>query len=527
MTELTGTWALVRFVVRRDRVRILVWVAAIVVLVVSTAASTKGLFPTQADLDEAAAASEDNAAAIAFNGPAVALDTIGGQVAFQVGTFGLIVVGLMSLFTVGRLTRAEEESGRADLVRSMAVGRHAPTAAALVVAAGMSVVVGIMVGLGLLSQDLPAGGSLVLGASFTAMGLVFAAIALVAAQVTENTRVVSGISGAVLGAAFVLRAAGDVGDGTLSWLSPIGWSQKTRPYAGDLWWPLLVSLVATAGLAVVAGVLTARRDVGAGLVPPRPGPPVAGAGLAHPLGLAVRLQRGSLVAWAAGVLLVGVSYGSVANDVEDFVGDNEALADMIAQSGGASLTDSFLATTQLMLALIGAGFAVQAALRLRSEEGGLRAEPLLATPVSRWRWAASHLVVAWVGAVIVLVMGGLGSGVTYAIVADDAGGAPRLVGAALAYAPAVWLLVAVVVLLFGLLPRGALLAWSALALCFVVALLGEVFDFPTWVSDASPFQHIPQMPVADLDLAPLAVLTALAAALTWVGLTGFRQRDVG
>jgi ABC-2 type transport system permease protein len=359
------------------------------------------------------------------------------------------------------------------------------------------------------------------------MGLVFAAIALVAAQVTENTRVVSGISGAVLGAAFVLRAAGDVGDGTLSWLSPIGWSQKTRPYAGDLWWPLLVSLVATAGLAVVAGVLTARRDVGAGLVPPRPGPPVAGAGLAHPLGLAVRLQRGSLVAWAAGVLLVGVSYGSVANDVEDFLGDNEALADMIAQSGGASLTDSFLATTQLMLALIGAGFAVQAALRLRSEEGGLRAEPLLATPVSRWRWAASHLVVAWVGAVIVLVMGGLGSGVTYAIVADDAGGAPRLVGAALAYAPAVWLLVAVVVLLFGLLPRGALLAWSALALCFVVAMLGEVFDFPAWVSDASPFQHVPQMPVADLDLAPLAVLTALAAALTWVGLAGFRQRDVG
>ena len=126
--------------------RILVWVLAIVALVVVTASSTKGLYPTQADLDQAAAASEGNPAALAFNGPAQALDTLGGQVAFQVGAVGLTVVALMSVLMITRLTRGEEDSGRLELIRSLPVGRHAPLAAALVVVAAMSVVIGALVG---------------------------------------------------------------------------------------------------------------------------------------------------------------------------------------------------------------------------------------------------------------------------------------------------------------------------------------------------------------------------------------------
>ena len=56
-------------------------------------------------------------------GPARALNTIGGQVTWQATAFGAIVAGLMSMFLVGRHTRAEEESGRDELVRAAAVGR--------------------------------------------------------------------------------------------------------------------------------------------------------------------------------------------------------------------------------------------------------------------------------------------------------------------------------------------------------------------------------------------------------------------
>jgi ABC-2 type transport system permease protein len=524
--ELTGTWTLTRFVLRRDRVRIAVWIVAIAVLVLSTAASVKGLFPTQADLDEAAESVHGNAAAIVFNGPDQALDTMGGQVAFQIGAFGLVVMALMAVFMVGRETRAEEESGRLDLVRAMSVGRHAPTAAALIVAVGMSVTVGVLVTLSTLAQDLPTEGALVFGASFLATGLVFSGVALVAAQVTENTRVVYGLSGVVLGASFVLRAAGDVGDGTLSWFSPIGWAQKTRPWAGDEWWPLLLPLAATAGLVALAGFLATRRDVGGGLVPPRPGPPAGAPALGTPLGLALRLQRGTLIAWTAGLAVTGIAYGSVANDVEDFVGDNDTLKDIIARSGG-SLVDSYLATSMLMLALMGSGFAISSVLRLRSEETALHAEPLLATPVPRSRWVASHLAMALAGSALVLGVTGLSVGLTYGIAAGDLGQAPRLLGAALAYLPAVGLLVGLALVLFAFVPRGTVAAWGVLGGCFVVGLLGDVLDLPSWVEDLSPFEHVPQVPAADLDVVPLVVLTLIAVGLIAAGLAGFRRRDVG
>jgi ABC-2 type transport system permease protein len=331
----------------------------------------------------------------------------------------------------------------------------------------------------------------------------------------------------VLGAAFVLRAIGDIGDGTVSWFSPIGWVQKTRPFAGERWWPLLVPAVFAVAAVAVAHALSDRRDLGAGLVPPRPGPPRAARGLGRPLGLALRLQRGSLIGWSCGVFLTGLAYGWVADDVEDFVADNEALQDLITGYGGASLTDSYLSQSLLVVALLGAGYTVQSVLRLRGEESGLRAEPVLAAPVSRGRWVASHLTVALAGSVVMLIAAGLGTGLAYGITSGDMGQVPRLIGAALAYAPALWLLAGLAIMLFGVVPRGAVAAWAALIACFVIGLLGQALDLPGWARDISPFEHVPHLPAADLSLAAPALLAALAAALTAVGLAGFRRRDVG
>src|SRR5699024_3848670 len=153
-----------------------------------------------------------------------------------------------------------------------------------------------------------------------------------------------------------------------SWLSPIGLAQKSRPYAGERWWALGLLLLLAAGAAVVAARLAGHRDFGAGLVAPRAGPPRAAPGLGSPLGLAVRLQRGTVGWWSFAVLLTGAAYGSLADSIEDFIDDNEALEEMIARAGGGTITDAYLATSFLVLALIAGGFALQATLRLRSEE---------------------------------------------------------------------------------------------------------------------------------------------------------------
>ena len=400
MTALHGTGPLVRLIIGRDRIRLLAWMAGILLLVITTAASTKGIYATQADLDEAALASRDNPAALAFNGPDQALDTIGGQVAFQVGAFGLVMVGLMSVLLVGRLTRGEEDSGRLELVRAMPVGRHAPLAAGLTVVAGAQIALGILVALSLVQQDLPTAGSLVFGASFAAFGLTFVGVTAVTAQVTENPRVASGIAGGVLGASFAIRAAGDIGDGTLSWFSPMGWAQKARPYAGERWWPLLLCLLLAAGLTWLATALAAHRDFGAGMVAPRPGPASAAPWLGSPLGLAIRLHRGAILWWAGSVLALGLVYGSLADSIDEFVGDNQALEDILAAAGQASLTDSYLATSLLIMALVAAGPALQIVLRLRTEETAQRTEAVLATPTSRWAWASSHLAAALAGSAL-------------------------------------------------------------------------------------------------------------------------------
>ena len=527
MTSLTGTLALTRFILRRDRIRILVWIVAIVALAALTTVGIEGVFPTQAALDQTAAATEHNAAAIAFNGAAQGLNTVGGQVAFQFGAMGMVAVALMSIFMLGRLTRGEEEAGRLEVVRSLPVGIHANTLAAAITVAAMNLTVGVLIAAVLIAQGLPAAGSVVLGVSFILVGLVFGGVALLVAQVTESTRVVYGTAGAVLGASFVLRAVGDNGDGTISWFSPIGVAQKARPFADERWWPFLLLVAVTVLLVAAAAALAVRRDLGAGLIAPRPGPPAAAPSLGHPLGLAFRLQRGSLLGWGAGVLVIGIAYGWIGPTVDAFIGQNKALAELLAGTGGGSLTDLYFASSFRLMALLATGFAIGSALRVRSEETSMRADLVLATPVSRWRFAASHLAVAWAGSVILLAVAGLATGLTYGLAGGGMQSVPRLFVAALVYAPAMWIMVGLAIALDGLVPRWVGVSWAILAACVVVGFLGAVLGLPSWLQDLSPFERVPQLPAASMTLLPLVVMSAVAAGLTLIGLTGLRRRDIG
>src|SRR5262249_13866267 len=82
--------------------------------------------------------------------------------------------------------------------------------------------------------------------------------------------------------------------------------------------------------------------------------------------------------------------------------------------------------------------AIQSALRIRSEETAGRAEPVLATPVSRVQYAFSHLTIAFGGTFAVMVLLGLTFGVSDAAVTGDAGAIGQAVGAALLFRPGGW-----------------------------------------------------------------------------------------
>jgi len=522
---MTGTLVLLRVFVRRDRWMYLWWSLGIGVLYVSQAWSVDGLYATQAELDRAAAGMEGNAALVAMAGPARALNTIGGQVTWQAAAFGAILAGLMSMFLVGRHTRAEEESGRDELLRASPVGRYAPATAATLNALLANVVVGGVLTAMLAAYGLATADSLGLGVGLTLSGWFFTGVALVAAQLTTSTRAAYGLTGAVIGLAYALRAFGDVSAEALSWVSPIGWYQAMHAFSGLRWWPALLLLAGTvAGLGAAYAVFD-RRDFGSGVLPARPGPARAGRSLGTGAGLAWRLQRTSVAGWAAGLMFFGLSFGTMGDDVGDLVGDSETSRDVVLQ-GSTDVVDGFYATLMLMLALMVAAFAISSALRPRAEEDAGRLEGLLGTALPRSTWLAGHVAVTVVGTVVTLALSGLGLGVSYALVTGDGGAVLGLSLPVLSFLPAVLVLSGLARLLHGLVPRAAALAWSGLLLASVVLLFGELLQIPQWVQDLSPFEYLALVPVEDFRWVPFLALTGVAAALSAAGQAAFRHRDV-
>jgi ABC-2 type transport system permease protein len=376
------------------------------------------------------------------------------------------------------------------------------------------------------ATGLPATGSVLFGLGVAGVGVAFIGITALAVQIVDHGRGVYGAVVAVLGAAWALRAVGDVGDGSWAWLSPIGWGQRTYPYVDDRWWPLLLPVglfvVTTAG----AVALLDRRDLGAGLLVSRPGRPRASWALRSTWGLAWRLHRGSLVAWSAGLLLLGVAYGSFGESMEEFVAGNPEIAEFLP-GGAESIVDSYFAVTLSFQAVLAAAYGVAAVLRARGEETSGRVEPLLATPTSRWTWLGGHVGMALIGSALLVVLAGLGNGLAYGAAIEQWGQVARLAAYSLIYVPAVWVVIGVATMAVGLVPNVAgAVAWAALALVAVVAFFGESFDLPGWALDVSPLHWTPQVPLEDLAGAPMVVLTLISCGLVAAGLAGVRRRDL-
>ena len=531
MSALVGTRHLVRLALRRDRIVLPPWIIVLGVIPSATAGLYDQLYPDQASRAGLTHTMGSNPSLSLLYGPAFDLSTPGGFIVWRYGSLIALVVGLVCVFTVTRHTRQEEDTGRQELLSSAVTGRYAALTAALITAGLTATATGLVSAIAMIGVGLPATGSILFGLGIMLAGWAFSAVAAVAAQLAEYSRTANGIASAVVGATFLLRAIGDAATdlGWLSWLSPIGWAAQLRPFAGERWWVLLLLLAATAVAASAAYRLLPRRDVGMGILPARPGPPVAAPGLSSPFGLAWRLHRGLLIGWLAGFAVMGALFGSMAAGIGDVVGDSAQAKEMFQRLGGASaMVDAFMAAITSVFGMIAAMYAVQATLRMRTEETAVRLEPLLATRVGRLRWVGSHLVFSLLGSALLLVVAGVATGLLHGLrVSDVSGQVPAVLGAAVAQIPAVWVVAGIAVLVFGVGPKYAVAAWSVASLSLALALYGPVLQLPQIVVDFSPFTHVPKLPSAAFTATPLLWLTAIALVALAGGLTRFRRRDIG
>lgn len=520
MSTLAGTGTLLRLALRRDRVTTPVWLAVNALMVLSMPNTLRGLYGTAAERADLARQVGTNASYRALIGP-LHDTSLGALTAWRVGVYAGLLAAVTGLLVVVRHTRDEEETGRAELLVSGAVGRRASLTAALLAAGVVNAVLALLITAGLAKQGVA--GALALGLGLGAVGMVFATTAAVAAQLTESARLARGLTAAVLGAAFVLRAAGDSartdGSSPWTWLSPLGWLENLRPFAAERWWVLLLFATAAVAQGALAYGLAGRRDLGMSFLPSRPGPATGRLGSAA--ALARRLQRGAVLGWSLGFLLAGVVFGGLARGAADLVGNNGNTREVVERMGGHNgLTDAFLAAMAGILGLVATLYVVASVLRLHGEETSGRAEPLLAAPVSRLRWAAGHLTAAFGGSALIMLLAGLGLAVGY-------GGRPGAVLAAcLVQLPAVWVIGGMTVLLYGVAPRLAPAAWGVAAAVLLVGWVGPALNVPQAVLDLSPFGHLPKLPGGHLGGPPLLTLLALATASTASGLAALRRRDL-
>ncbi|WP_309081468.1 polyketide antibiotic transporter [Zhihengliuella sp.] len=534
-TTFVGTGRLVRSMLQEDRMRLLVWAlllsgfAAYAALVLPRVFGADGLQARAAVMAEPAGAM--------MAGPGYGLDdyTIGALMANEMLGLLAVAVAIMSLLLVVRHTRGDEEAGRTELLRAAPLGRHAQLAAALTVLLVANAVVGTLLSAALLAAGLGAADSWAFGAAVAAVGLVFGGIAATTAQLSSHARAASGMAGAVLGAAYVLRAVGDAqerGGSALSWASPIGWAQQMRLFVDLRWWPLLLLVALAVAGAALGYALEARRDVGAGLLPDRRGRVRATAAGRTLVGLTLRLERGRITWWAVGLFVFGALTGSIAGPMAETMAsqpqllavlgvdptDEEAMANLVSEAMGAFLK---------FFAMAVAVYGLAATHRLRSDEAGGRAELALAAAVPRARWAGAPLLVHLGASLLLLVVAGagLGLGASSEIGAAAVG---EFALAALAYGPLLACWVAAAMLLYGL-GWSSVPLWALLIVVFVVGMYGPLFELPQAVLDVEPFGMIDALALAgpgDGDATPLAVGAGTAVVLAVAGLALFRRRDL-
>jgi ABC-2 type transport system permease protein len=514
------------FICRREKLSSPIWLLGIVCLAVLCASAYPGLVPDEASL-AATMTMMDTPAMIAMMGNVYGLDAPTQAIAMaqECLVWFLLAIAIMNIFLVNRHTRVDEELGRQEMLIALPVGRMTGSISALAFAFALNVLIAVLIAVGVIAYSIDGttvAGAFTYGGVIGATGFLFAALTLLAAQILSTSRGAAGIGMAALGLSYILRASGDVSDNALSLISPIGLGLKVEAFYTDDFLPIATLLAEGVVLAVGALALNAVRDHGTGIIAARKGKSHASRFLRSPFGLAWRLTRNSVIWWAVALFVVGCMYGSVASDIEDFAADNEMVSQFLEAAGGGTMTEQYIAMLFSVIGILCAVPCASSVLRLRSEESRGRLEQIFARPVKRSSMFCGFVIISFAESAVMLFAAAVG-------MVSVSGGLIEwgmTLQSAFAYLPALWAMTGCAALLVGVLPKLTALVWAVIGYSFVAIYLGLLLNFPEWTIQITPFGHIPQLPVDEFALAPLAVIAAIAVALTGVGAWRYADRDI-
>ena len=515
-----GVPSLLRLALRRDRVRLSVWVGVLTLMMVYAPNAVKLAYPEEAQR-LARVNLMRTPAGIMLSGPSFGGNEtdLGAMMANELMLTLIVATSILSILTVIRHTRAEEESGIAELVLSSVVGRYARTYAALILVGGVNGVLAVAMTLAMSATGFALVDTAAMCLGITGVAMVFGAVAAVTAQLWRQARTATGAAMASLALAALIRGIGDVinnSGSTLSRFSPIAWAQQMRSFVDLRWWPFALLVALTIGLMALATWLESRRQYDDGNIPSTGERPNARP-IKSVFGLHITLQRGQTIGWSVGLFLAGSAFGSMTKSLLDAAKDNPVLARVLTAQGN----DGVYTTMTQFLAAAATAYVVGAVLRVYNDEESGLGEAVLARAVSRWRWLLTAVASALVGSTVLMLFAGLGNGLGAGITLGEPGTIVRLTLAGLAYVPAMAVLAGVAALAVAV--RHAWIGWLAVTFVVVSLYLGALLRLPHWLIDLSPIGRT-TVPT-DFPAIALTVMVVVAAALTLCAGWIYRSRD--
>jgi ABC-2 type transport system permease protein len=548
-----NTLKLTRFMLRRERLIAAIWIIILVLFSAALAPGLDEMFPDD-EARESILMMYDNEIMTAMMGPIYG-DSTGAMYSAFMLLWYLIAVAVMNVFLAVRHTRADEEQGRAEVVRSLPVGRLANVNATMLTAVVINTILAVTTGLAMAVTNTPTmdfAGCMLYGAVSGAVGLVFAAVTLVFCQLSQSTSGAVGMSFLALGGFYMLRAAGDISAEWLSLISPLGLPLRTKIFSENNITPVIALIIIAAVISAAAYALNSMRDLGQGFIPAKLGAESAKKSLLSPFGLSYRLLRKMAVVWIIVMLCAGASYGVVIGDIGSSVANMPAYLEMVglppevieslsdeqmtelSEEYADMITEYFGVFVTGMMTLIALIPVLVAGMKLRSEEKGGRVEHIISRSVSRVKYMGGYVVIAFVMSFFMQ----LATAVGLYFSAENAErfmngknpftllGEGGLISAYFAYLPAMWVMLSVAVALVGLFPKAAGAVWGYYGVVCFLTLIGNFPNVPEVMSAISPMTHTPQLPLDEMNLTPLIVMTAIAAVLTAAGIIGYRRRDM-
>ncbi len=487
----------------------------------------RSTYPTLADRLKFAQTFGENKAARLFYGTPYELTTVGGYATWRAAGLLSLFAAFFGILAAVRAFRAEEESGRFELVAAGTITRSAAFIARVAAIAAMVVVLWAAALLGLMAGRLPLAGSAYLALATVVAAIIYSGVGVVACQWLPTSRGASELAGGVLAVDFTVRVMADTADlSALHWVTPLGWVEELRPFADPRPAVLLLPAVAIIVLLLVALVLERRRDVGTALlatddVVRRPARLV----LRSPSLLALRSQAISLAVWFLGTgafaFIVGTISKSVASGVSSTI--EEQLNKLGVQVATAS---GYIGLTFLFFILAVSLFGCSQLAAIREDEAEGRLETLFALPQSRVRWLGGRLLVAATGATLLSLAAGLAAALGATAVGADVSFL-RLIGAGLNVLPASLLFLGIGTLLVAVAPRsGVGLSYAIVILAFVWELVGGLLNVPSWLLGISPFHQVGLVPAASFRPIAAVVMLATGVAAAIAAMVRFRDRDL-